>query len=93
MAGLRRGRSSLLCVPARWLGTYGDGTPLYALCGMLMRSRFFSLMITSKQVKAEDPRLRNLLYVYIVVSRAVCKKVFSSHSEVFSLEVVWAHHL
>ena len=53
----------------------------------------FSLMITSKQVKAEDPRLRNLLYVYVVVSRAVCKKVFSSHSEVFSLEVVWAHHL
>ena len=43
-------------------------------------------MITSKQVKAEDPRLRNLLYVYVVVSRAVCKKVFSSHSEVFSLD-------
>ena len=47
-------------------------------------------MITSKQVKAEDPRLRNLLSVYVVVSRAVCKKVFSSHSEDFSLEVVWA---
>ena len=52
-----------------------------------------SLIIISTQMKAEDP-LRNLCYVVMLWCPEQCvRRFFSSHSEVFSLEVVWAHHL
>ena len=51
---------------------------------MLMQGTLF-LNDHSSQMKAEDPLPRSSLFIYVVVSRAVCKTVFSSHSEVFSL--------
>ena len=48
---------------------------------MLMQGTLF-LNDHSSQMKAEDPSTEELV---IHMSRAVCKMVFSSHSEVFSL--------
>ena len=47
-----------------------------------------SLMITTTQVKLKT-LYPGTAVIFLLLSKAACKEVFSSHSEVISPEVVW----